>query len=222
MKFYIYFLCLIALSCNVNNKTHYRDFDFINIKGIDSLDNNNLKDAIEVVKERNRLILKVFSSNFISHNYEEVFIKKTNYFYKDIKYNVEDPNQYMREVFYLKNGIVMKFLLCFEDNKPNFCKISEINFRNNKLRTFTLYGRHIEPSQDLTFDKIKNDNINDIGIIDFANINVENGKLKVVNKIINIKSKEETNYVGYYVGYPNVEVNQYWNLYKYFFGKEIR
>ena len=220
MKFYIYILCLITLSCKVNNKTYYRDFDFISIKGVDSLDNNNLNHAIEVVEEKNKLIIKVSSSDIFSHNYEEEFIKKANYFYKDIKYDVEDPNQYMREVFYLKNGIGMKYLLSFEDNKPNFCKISEIDFNKNKLRTFTLYGKHIEPSKDLNFDKIKNEN--DVTFIDFTNIDIENGKLKVVSKIINIKSNEETVYVGYYSGYPNVKINQYWNLYKYFFGKEVR
>lgn len=114
----------------------------------------------------------------------------------------------------------MKFLLSYDEGKPDYCSISEINFKKNEIKEIEFYKKHIQPSPDLTFEKLKNHK--DISFITTTNIYEDKGKLKHKWKRKDIKTKEETTSISYYEGYPDSKINQFWNLYRYYFGGEIR
>lgn len=200
--------------------TYYKDFDFVNIKGIDSVNKNDFKDLIQVFKEKEKFTIKVTSTEFVSNSYELEFIKKDGYFFKYEEYKEEAPYINNKETFYLKNGIGMKYVLKYEDDKPSFCSVTEINFRKNEIREIGIYNKHIQPSPELSFDEIKKDK--DISFIDITNVYEDNGKLKMTMERFNPNTKEKKNYSSYHTGYPDSKINQFWNLYRYTFGKEIK
>ena len=226
MKYFFYILALLFISCSQNYNrlgekvTYYKDFDFVNLKGKDTVDKNDFDRVIEVFKTEEKLILKLTLTDFIDHSYDIEFLKKDGYYYSYDEPKVEDPAQTVKETFYLKDGIGMKFHLSYDDGKPSYCHISEINFKKNEIKKVRLYEKHIQPSPDLTFEKLKNHEY--ISFIDITNIYEDKGKLKHKWKRKDIKTKEETTTISYYEGFPDSKVNQFWNLYRYFFGGEIR
>lgn len=226
MKYSFLILAFIFISCTQNYNrlgekvTYYKDFDFVNLKGKDTVDKNDFDRVIEVFKTDEKLILKLTSTDFIDYSYELEFLKKDGYYYFYDEPKDEDPAVTVKETFYLKDGIGMKFRLSYNEGKPDYCHISEINFKKNEIKKVRLYEKHIQPSPDLTFEKLKNHK--DISFIDITNIYEEKGKLKKVWKDINLKTKEETTTISYYEGCPDSKINQFWNLYRYTFGGEIR
>ena len=134
MKFFIYIFVFLFLSCTKNYNrleekvTYYKDFDFVNLKGIDTIDKNDFDRVIEVFKTDEKLILKQTSTDFIDHSYDIVFFKKDGYYYSYEEPKEDDPSITLKETFYLKDGIGMKFLLSYDEDKPYYCHISEINF----------------------------------------------------------------------------------------------
>ena len=85
-----------------------------------------------------------------------MFLKKDGYYYSYVEPKVEDPAATVKETFYLKDGIGMKFHLSYDDGKPSYCHISEINFKKNEIKVIQFYEKHIQPSPDLIFEKLKN------------------------------------------------------------------
>jgi hypothetical protein len=226
MKYFFYILAFLFISCSQNYNrlgekvTYYKDFDFVNLKGIDIIDKNDFDDVIEVFKTDEKLILKQTSTDYIDHSYDIVFLKKDGFYSSYDEPKVEDPAQTVKETFYLKDGIGMKFHLSYDDGKPSYCHISEINFKKNEIKEIQFYEKHIQPSPDLTFEKLKNHK--DISFITTTNIYEDKGRLKKVWKDYNLQTKEETTTISYYEGYPDSKINQFWNLYRYYFGGEIR
>lgn len=226
MKYSFYILALIFISCTQNYNrlgekvTYYKDFDFVNLKGIDTIDKNDFDRVIEVFKTEEKLILKLTLTDFIDNSYDLEFLKKDGYYYFYDEPKEDDPSITLKETFYLKDGIGMKFLLSYDEGKPNYCRISEINFMKNEIKEIQFYEKHIQPSPDLTFEKLKNHK--DISFITTTNIYEDKGKLKHEWKRKNLKTKEETINISHYKGYPDSKVNQFWNLYRYYFGGEIR
>jgi hypothetical protein len=226
MKYSFYILVFLFISCNQNYNrigekvTYYKDFDFVNLKGLDSVDKNDFDDIIEVFKTDEKLILKQTSTDFIDHSYDIEFLKKDGYYYSYDEPKVEDPAQTLKETFYLKDGIGIRFRLYFDNKKQEYCSISEINFKKNEIKEIQFDEKHIQPSPDLTFEKLKNHK--DISLIHITNVYEDNGKLKIVGKRVLIEANEKTDYTSYYEGYPDSKVNQFWNLYRYYFGGEIR
>lgn len=225
MKYSFLILTFLFISCTQNYNrlgekvTYYRDFDFVNLKGIDIVDKNDFDEVIEVFKTEEKLILKVTSNKYIPISNDIEFLKKEDYYSYD-EPKEDDPSITLKETFYLKDGIGMKFLLSFDEGKPDYCRISEINFKKNEIKEIEFYKKHIQPSPDLTFDELKNHN--DISFIDITKIYEDKGKLKHKWKSINLKTKEVTNNISYYEGCPDSKVNQFWNLYRCYFGGEIR
>ncbi len=226
MKYSFLIVAFIFISCTQNYNrlgkkvTYYKDFDFVNLKGIDIADKNDFVRAIEVFKTEEKLILKLTTTDFNDHSYDIVFLKKDEYYYSYDEPKVEDPAQTVKETFYLKDGIGMKFHLSYDDGKPSYCHISEINFKKNEIKEIQFYEKHIQPSPDLTFEKLKNHK--DISFITTTNIYEDRGKLKKIWNDNNLQTEEETTTISYYEGYPDSKVNQFWNLYRYYFGGEIR
>lgn len=226
MKYFFSILVLILISCNQNYNrlgekvTYYKDFDFVNLKGIDTVDKNDFDDVIEVFKTEEKLILKQTSTDFIDHSYDIEFLKKDGYYYSYDEPKEEDPAVTVKETFYLKDGIGIRFRLYFDNKKPQYCSFSEINFKKNEIKEIQFDEKHIQPSPDLTFEKLKN--YKNISLIHITSVYEDNGKLKIVGKRILIETNEKTDYISYYEGYPDSKVNQFWNLYRYYFGGEIR
>jgi len=226
MKYFFSILVLVLISCTQNYNrlgekvTYYKDFDFVSLKGINTVDKNDFNNVIEVFKTDEKLILKLTSTDFIDHSYELEFLKKDGYYYFYDEPKEDDPSITLKETFYLKDGIGMKFLLSYDEGKPDYCHISEINFTKNEIKEIEFYEKHIQPSPDLTFEKLKNHK--DIYSINTTNIYEDKGKLKHKWERKNLKTKEETTNISYYEGYPDSKVNQFWNLYRYYFGGEIR
>ena len=226
MKYIFYILTLLFISCTQNYNrlgekiTYYKDFDFINLKGKDTVNKNDFDNVIEVFKTDKKLILRLTSTDFIDISHDLEFLKKENYYFFYDEPKEDDSSITLKETFYLKDGIGMKFLLSYDESKPNYCSISEINFKKNEIKKIIFYEKHIQPSPVLTFEKLKNHK--NISFIYTTNIYEDKGKLKIKWKSINFETKEETNNISYYEGYPDSKVNQFWNLYRYFFGGEIR
>ncbi len=226
MKYIFYLLTLSFISCTQNYNrlgekvTYFKDFDFVNLKGKDTVDKNDFDDVIEVYKTDKKLILRLTSTDFIDISNDLEFLKKDGYYYSYDEPKEDDPSITLKKTFYLKDGIGMKFLLSYDEGKPHYCSISEINFKKNEIKEIKFYEKHIQPSPVLTFEKLKNHK--DISFIHTTNIYEDKGKLKHKWKSINLKTKEETTTISYYEGYPDSKVNQFWNLYRYFFGGEIR
>ncbi|WMW76925.1 hypothetical protein RF683_05340 [Flavobacterium sp. 20NA77.7] len=226
MKLFKYFLLLSCFSCVKNNnifvqKTmRFKDFDFINYQGRDAVDSKVKDGVINVVNGKDKITLSVNFFENSNVNFNNVFSKNEDYYINYQEYNEDDPNIKVKETFYLKNGIGMKFHLTYDNNKPDFCRISEINFSKKLIREVEFYKYDISPSPDITFDKLKdNKNIFQINEIEISEVN---DKLVKKMKVTDFKTKEVTNFTSYYTGYPDSKINQYWNLYRYYFGKEIR
>lgn len=226
MKYSFFILALIFISCTQNYNrlgekvTYYKDFDFVNLKGIDTIVKKKFDDVIEVFKTEEKLILKVTSNKYFPISNDIEFFKKNGYYYSYDEPKEEDPAVKVKETFYLKDGIGMKFHLSYDDGKPSYCHISEINFYKNEIKVIKFYEKHIQPSPDLTFEKLKNHK--DISFITTTNIYEDRGKLKKIWNDYNLQTKEETTTISYYEGYPDSKINQFWNLYRYYFGGEIR
>lgn len=222
MRVLIYLFCVLNFFCNKKNKevVYYKDFDFVNLVGIEKIDNNEFNKVLEVYKSKDKLTLKVTSTDIVAHSHNLDFYKKEDYFEYNSEYKVEDPSEYVKEVFYLKNGIGMKFFLSFYNNKPNYCKVSEVNFKKNEIREVFFEEKHIQPSPDLMFNELKENK--SASTFSTTNVYEENGKIKKVWNEFNFVTKENYNSVSYYEGYPDSKISQFHNLFRYYFGKEIR
>lgn len=223
MKILVYIYCVLNLFCNSNNinkESYYEDFDFVNLEGVKKVNKSNLDKLLQVIKEKDKIILKAISTELVSYSFDIVFLKKGNYYVNNSEYKVEDPNEYVKEIFYLKDGIGMKYFLSFYNNKPNYCKVSEINFIKNEISIAVFNEKHIKPSPNMTFNELKKNK--EITSIFKINLYEENNKIKKVWNEYNFLTKEYYNVVSYYEGYPDSKINQFHNLYKNYLGGEIR
>ncbi len=108
----------------------------------------------------------------------------------------------------------------YEDHRITFSRFTEIDFHHNKIRELDFYNYEIQPSPNHTFDNLKNDK----NVFNSKEIEIEEDDDKIIKnmKVINYKTKVEENYISYYSGYPDSKINQFWNLYRYSLGSEIK
>ncbi|KAF2511368.1 hypothetical protein EYY60_08020 [Flavobacterium zhairuonense] len=244
MKSSFAILVLISiLSChsNTNNekkridlseKKIYGDIDFINMKGVKLLGNDLSKvDAyFEINKNENNVeIISYVKSQSLNKNSndsvyrgKEVFIKKNGGYYFHKEWIDEDnPEEKMkREIFIINNKLLkVENVIDVHSKKKLSSKVEKIDLVRKEIETLKFYNNGFNVFNEISFDKlIKSEKPysytktlikpNDFGLLLEYNVK-------------NFQNNTQEQYQEKYTGYPKKQLNNYWNLYKKFYGDEM-
>lgn len=211
---------------NSNKAIYYEDIDLLTFEGINPVKKNQSRGYIEIIsKDENKVVLKInekIGDAKEYYSYQEIFIKKDNFYYQFEESKEDAPNSYVKKYTYIKNDFILIFETLISDDKPIFTRITKIISSKNLIEEIEIEGELVEPNPVLDFNNYKSNP--KIFTITENQLEVKNDELIVKGKITNFKYKQNSrNYTSYYKGYPNTSrVNSYWNLYKYYFGRDLR
>lgn len=232
-KFMYLFLLLLSvfliLSCKNNsfnskkNDTYYEDVNFIDFTGQKIISGNHRETSFQIEKKDYEINLKVFISPNLqdkvgSGEFNEIFKIENDYLYKYEEYNEDDPSIKIKEYFYFKDGVGIKYHLSFQNGKSSNSSVSKIDFRKKEIEEFEYESFDINPSSNFDFSRSNNKNAI---FFNKTNIEIKNKKLHLIWKSEDLQTNKIEIINSYYEGFPNSEINNYWNLYKQFYGSEI-
>jgi hypothetical protein len=210
---------------NFNKAIYYEDIDLLTFEGINPVKKNESRGYIEIIsKNENNVVLKINekigdAQEYYSH--KEIFIKKDNYYYQYKEDNDDNPNTLIKKYTYLKNDFILIIDNTTHKKIPKYSRITKITPSRNLIEEIEIEGELVEPNPDIDFIFYKSNP--NIFTITENQLEVKDNELIVKGKITNFKYKQNSkNYTTYYQGYPNsLRVNNYWNLFKYYFGRDL-
>jgi hypothetical protein len=211
---------------NFNKAIYYEDIHLLTFEGINPVKKNESRGYIEIVsKDENKVVLKIHEKIGEAqeyYSYKEIFLKKDDYYYQYKEDNDDNPYTLIKKYTYLKNDFILIIDNTTHKKIPEYSRITKITPNKNLIEEIEIEGELVEPNPNLDFNNYKSNP--KIFTITENQLEVKNNELIVKGKITNFKYKQNSkNYTSYYKGYPNTSrVNSYWNLYKYYFGRDLR
>lgn len=228
-------LSFLIVSCNnldmknifkAKKVLYYEDINFSTFEGLNPVEKNESKGYLEIIsKNKNKVVLYIhekIGDEQEYYSYKETFTKKGDYYYKYIEDNDDNPYTLIKEYTYIKDDFVLRFQnVTYKDN-PQYSRITKITPSKNFIEEIEIEEKLVEPNPNIDFEFYKSNS--KVFTVTEKKLETKNNELVVYGKVTNYKYKENSKtYTSYYIGYPNSSrVNKYWNLYKYFLGKDLR
>lgn len=240
----IIFVIVFTFSC-VNNKKevkkmnttsekiYYEDIDFINMKGktIITVDTSNVDAYFEVNKIEDFVEIKSYiKSKSLNKDLKNTLLEETLVFYKkegggyysiDERVNRDNPDEKIKKDILIVNNDLIIIENVYNLNTKKFVSsnLEKIDLINKEIESLKFYKKNIVMSNNINFDKLIQTEkpfsytkiiitINDFGL----------SIKQHINKLDEMKIEK---YEEKYSGFPDKKINNYWNLYKNFYGDKI-
>jgi hypothetical protein len=225
-------ICFLLLNCNsktihesLNFKDveYYEDINFDTFEGVRPVKKDEKNAFIEIISNNGHEVeLKIYSKiNSKSYStYREIFEKEKDYYYQFKEEKDDNPNILLKTYVYIKKDNILIYSLSTNKGEPNYSTIKEIVPSKNEITELELDGALLEPKPYANFDILRKSP--NIFSITKKTLKIKDKLLVVEGEIEKFRENKIERYFSHYEGFPDLKINSYWNLYRFFLGKDIR
>lgn len=204
-----------------SNRQRFEDFNFKTMEGMGEMSTLNSDNYIEVFKEGKMVKLKVFSKiGEVGIQHIEEFEKVGNYYYRYYEDNDDNPDMLVATTTFIRENDIIIYDIATNRGKPYYSDVKQIIPDKNEIVEYHFSDFLIETTPQIDFIKLLDHQA--LFRVTTQHLSCKKDRIVVTGKIKNYRDGIEDSYTSYYEGFPSAKnINTYWNLYKYYLGKDI-